>query len=158
MFLPPFSKAVHSNCVMRLNSSNPISGQQTRSLPNFKINFQCFSTIQDPCSIENISAYAVVYSVSDLKSFINACHTVDHLKKNISGPAAIILVANKTDMVRIRVVSEYGKHLEIIIKKLISLGSRYLVSFRSNSLLESNVTKDKPYVGFQILKIRKLFR
>ena len=63
---------------------------------------------QDPCEQPDIHAYVVIYSVTDFSSFRKACHMVDHLKKTLTRQTAIILVANKNDMVRNRIITEAG--------------------------------------------------
>ncbi|GIY87139.1 GTP-binding protein RAD [Caerostris extrusa] len=56
-------------------------------------------------------AYVIVYSVSDRKSFSQARHLLSQLERHIDSKA-VILVANKTDLARLRVVStEEGKSL-----------------------------------------------
>ena len=53
----------------------------------------------------------VVYSVEHQHSFECALDRLNELRKKIERPVAIILVANKADLVRNRVVLEEGEYL-----------------------------------------------
>lgn len=65
----------------------------------------CLSTYSTP------HAYCIVYSTSDRSSFQQAEQSLQTLWKNDAiRSKAVILVANKTDLVRSRVVSTQGKH------------------------------------------------
>ena len=55
-----------------------------------------------------MDAYVVVYSVTDTRSFRHACNMIDRIKKTLTLPVGLILVANKADIVRNRVISETG--------------------------------------------------
>lgn len=74
----------------------------------FRLLFQpedCLSTYSTP------HAYCIVYSTSDRSSFQQAEQSLQTLWKNDAiRSKAVILVANKTDLVRSRVVSTQGKH------------------------------------------------
>ena len=63
---------------------------------------------QDVAQIET-DAYVVVYSVADRKSFEKAVDIMYDLRKCLITQRAIILVANKTDIVRTRQVTHEGK-------------------------------------------------
>ena len=55
-------------------------------------------------------AYVIVYSVTDRDSFDEAVESLHELKKKgLLGKTAIILVANKGDIVRTKEVEEEGK-------------------------------------------------
>ena len=57
-----------------------------------------------------IQAYVMVYSVADRDSFDDAILTLYELRKNEDSKGdAVILVANKMDMVRNRQVAEEGQ-------------------------------------------------
>ena len=54
----------------------------------------------------------VVFAVDDSDSLVEAERTLIYLKsENILGNQAVILVANKTDLVRSRVISTNGKKI-----------------------------------------------
>ena len=57
---------------------------------------------------DEVDAYVVVYSVTDTRSFRHACNMIDRIKKTLTLPVGLILVANKADIVRNRVISETG--------------------------------------------------
>jgi len=69
----------------------------------------------DDCT-DDVDAYLVVYSVTDRASFVYAQTCLADLKrrrKTQSPPvtsSAVVLVANKQDLVRNRVVSESGQY------------------------------------------------
>ena len=59
---------------------------------------------------DQVDAYVIVYSVEDRKSFEGAIDRLYELRKDEDDRTiAVILVANKTDLVRTRVVQEEGK-------------------------------------------------
>ena len=58
---------------------------------------------------ENIDAYMVVYSVEDRRSFEAAINRLYEIRYEIGNHVALILVANKTDLVRSRIVTDEGK-------------------------------------------------
>ena len=58
------------------------------------------------------NGYMVVFAVDDSDSLVEAERTLIYLKsENILGNQAVILVANKTDLVRSRVISTSGKKI-----------------------------------------------
>ena len=58
------------------------------------------------------NGYMVVFAVDDSDSLVEAERTLIYLKsENILGNQAVILVANKTDLVRSRVISTNGKKI-----------------------------------------------
>ena len=58
---------------------------------------------------DQIDAYVVVYSVEDRKSFETAIDRLYEIRQQEARHIALILVANKTDLVRTRVVLEEGE-------------------------------------------------
>lgn len=61
-------------------------------------------------------AYVIVYSVSDRDTLDHAVDTLRDLAKSDEGLVATILVANKGDMVRCRVIDEEGRvHSYIVL-------------------------------------------
>ena len=64
---------------------------------------------------DQIDAYVVVYSVEDHKSFETAIDRLYEIRQEESKYVALILVANKTDLVRTRVVLEAGKRHVLVI-------------------------------------------
>ena len=56
----------------------------------------------------DIEAFVVCYSVTDRSSFNFAVDLLDDLKNNQKHDAAVIVVANKSDLVRARRVSFEG--------------------------------------------------
>ena len=67
------------------------------------------------CGGDDVDAYVVVYSVTDRPSFAYAQSCLADLKRRrktlprTSATSAVVLVANKQDLVRNRVVSESGR-------------------------------------------------
>ena len=57
---------------------------------------------------EQIDAYVVVYSVEDRNSFETAIDRLTDIRREHGQLIALILVANKADLVRTRVVLEEG--------------------------------------------------
>ncbi len=82
---------------------------------------------EDPCELSDIHAYVVIYSVTDFSSFRKACHMLDHLKKTLTRNAAIILVGNKNDMVRNRIITEAGNVMQasniLLYTKIAAVGN-----------------------------------
>ena len=58
----------------------------------------------------DVDAYLVLYSVADNKSFQHAETKLSSLNKDLKRETAVILVANKSDIVRNRTVTAEGKH------------------------------------------------
>ena len=63
---------------------------------------------------EQIDAYVVVYSVEDRNSFETAIDRLTDIRREHGQLIALILVANKADLVRTRVVLEEGTVLRQI--------------------------------------------
>ncbi len=59
-------------------------------------------------SHRHLDAYVVIYAVSDRESFDDAVEILHELKKDKQQDEAVVLVANKSDMVRNREVREEG--------------------------------------------------
>ena len=57
----------------------------------------------------DVDAYLVLYSVADNKSFQHAENKLASLNKDLKRETAVILVANKSDIVRNRTVTADGK-------------------------------------------------
>lgn len=68
-------------------------------------------------SLENMNfdGYVVVFSLTDRSSYNNAISTVHKLRNELFIDRAIILVANKSDLVRKREVTADGEYIFIII-------------------------------------------
>ena len=71
---------------------------------------------------DDVDAYVVVYSVTDRSSFVYAQSCLVDIKRRrktlarttiTTMSSAVVLVANKQDQVRSRVVSESGPHRDI---------------------------------------------
>ena len=58
---------------------------------------------------QKADAYVIVYSVEDRESFESAVDRLYEVRKDNAQDVAVILVANKLDLVRTRVVLEDGK-------------------------------------------------
>ena len=54
-------------------------------------------------------AYVVVFSVNNLETFQIAKDTIHTLQKDMKTKSAIIVVANKIDLVRKRLISSHGE-------------------------------------------------
>ena len=67
-----------------------------------------FFNSQETTVEDEVDAYVVVYSVTDTRSFRHACNMIERIKKTLTLPVGLILVANKADIVRNRVISETG--------------------------------------------------
>ena len=61
--------------------------------------------------LPDVDAILVVYSVDDEKSFKEAVQNIQFIRQEMVSKQAIILVANKADLERRRVVSEKGNIL-----------------------------------------------
>ena len=62
---------------------------------------------------DRIDAYVVVYSIEDRTSFATAMHRLRQIRSAEGRHVAVILVANKTDLVRRRVIPELGEWHEV---------------------------------------------
>jgi GTPase SAR1 family protein len=73
---------------------------------------------------EAFDAYVVVYSVEDTRSFLTAMDHLTDIRQREGREVAVILVANKSDLVRNRVVLEEGKKGEMFLNlRNIDLGN-----------------------------------
>ena len=72
--------------------------------------FVCFQ-LEGGVPAENIDAYVVVYSVEDSKSFHTALERLAEIREDEGREVAVILVANKSDLVRTRVIFEEGEYV-----------------------------------------------
>ena len=63
-----------------------------------------------PPIMPDCDAYILVYSVADSKSFQHAENKLSSLSKDIKKESAVILAANKSDIVRNRTVTQEGKN------------------------------------------------
>lgn len=63
----------------------------------------------DGAEEEEADAYVVVYSVEDSPSLDTAADMLYELRRRLGLHTPVILVANKTDLIRTRVISEPGK-------------------------------------------------
>ena len=63
-------------------------------------------------NVENLSldGFMVVYSITDRQSFDIAVEVLKQLRDEVGANKAIILVGNKTDLVRKRTISADGKY------------------------------------------------
>ena len=61
----------------------------------------------------HVDAYVVVYSVEDRRSFESAINRLYEIRETEGRHVALILVANKTDLVRSRAVQEEGTKCSI---------------------------------------------
>ena len=91
-------------------------------------NFCIFLLIQSRLH-NDADAYIVVYSVTDAQSFAHACDLLNTLCETGNQHKAVILVANKCDIVRNRTVQEHGKHAHII-----NIVNVYIVMFYIESI------------------------
>lgn len=68
------------------------------------------------------AGYIVVYSIDDLASFRNAEQALYELRQRIhTSHKPIILVANKIDLERKRLVTAEGEHMKLVINQAYSL-------------------------------------
>lgn len=74
--------------------------------------------LQSIDDLPNVDAILVVYSVDDEQSFNEAVQNIQFIRKEKVCNQAIILVANKADLERRRVVSEKGIILQLNQRKL----------------------------------------
>ena len=76
--------------------------------PNLYLKF--YKKVENQISTYNPSGYIVVFAVDDGDTVVAAESILSYLKsEEIIDSQAVILVANKTDLVRSRVVSTNGK-------------------------------------------------
>ena len=70
------------------------------------IYYQLF--LQDELETFSLDGYVVVYSLTDKTSFETAVDILDSLRQEVGPEKAVILVANKSDLVRKRRVTSEG--------------------------------------------------
>ncbi|KAL3320517.1 hypothetical protein Ciccas_000816 [Cichlidogyrus casuarinus] len=63
----------------------------------------------DSCVMESADAYVIVYSVDDRESFIMAQQLITVILGMSKRSSALILVANKNDLARTRMISREGE-------------------------------------------------
>ena len=68
----------------------------------------CIFQVDNEMRGDQIDAYVVVYSVEDRRSFEAAINRLYEIRETTGKHVALILVANKTDLVRSRLVQEEG--------------------------------------------------
>ena len=68
-----------------------------------------FPQVDSHTKEEHIDAYVVVYSVEDRRSYEASINRLLEIREAVGRHVTVILVANKTDLVRCRVVTEEGK-------------------------------------------------
>ena len=77
--------------------------------------------MQDPDEgIDAASAYIVLFAVDSASSFATAKDVVSACREQHGDKAAVLLVANKTDLVRRRVVSCHGWYSDVVFFVLIA--------------------------------------
>ncbi|CAH8581887.1 unnamed protein product [Dicrocoelium dendriticum] len=96
----------------------------TVEVNNHKFNLQLYDTNlmqeelicnEDSSVIESADAYVVVYAIDDRSSFLTARSIVSFLLGKCKRSSAIVLAANKSDLVRTRAVSvDEGKNLAAV--------------------------------------------
>ena len=64
---------------------------------------------EDATDDDEVDAFVIVYSVTDALSFAHAMRLLKSLKDKRMVQTAVILVANKEDLVRGRLISTDGK-------------------------------------------------
>lgn len=69
---------------------------------------------QDILWHDDVSAYLVLYSVSDVTSFQYAARLLGDIRETLSRKTATILVGNKADIVRNRNITQSGKNSYVI--------------------------------------------
>ena len=86
---------------------------------------------------DDVDAYLVVYSVTDSQSFAHACDLLNTLCETGNQHKAVILVANKCDIVRNRTVQENGKPKNILFCKYFFIYCHYYCYYykKDHSLL-----------------------
>ena len=57
----------------------------------------------------NVDAYVVIFSIMDKSTYVYAINVIKHLRNTLGSDRTIILVANKTDLVRNRTVTRDRK-------------------------------------------------
>ena len=69
----------------------------------------CVLQIARFAETSHTDAFVVVYSVEDRSSYVTAVERLDEIRREENRQVAVILVANKSDLVRSRVVMEVGQ-------------------------------------------------
>lgn len=59
----------------------------------------------------NVDAYIVVHSINDRETYESSVDTIHRLRNDIGSDRVIIMVANKVDLVRKRVVTAEGRFI-----------------------------------------------
>ena len=85
-----------------------------------------------PPIMPDVDAYLVLYSVADNKSFQSAETKLSSLNKDLKRETAVILVANKSDIVRNRTVTADGKQLSLI--HTLTFASVFSSNFNNGSM------------------------
>lgn len=75
--------------------------------PNCQCYVHCHCSQEDVIESE-VDAYLVVFSVNDRSTFEMAVETLYQIRHELCSQKAVILVANKIDIVRKRVISSEG--------------------------------------------------
>jgi GTPase SAR1 family protein len=63
-------------------------------------------------TLPEVDAYLVTYAINDRTSYHHAMDILFSLRQQPLGDAVVIMVANKTDLVRLREVAEQGGAIE----------------------------------------------
>ena len=79
--------------------------------------FIILTAFQDQLETFILDGYVVVYSLTDKTSFETAVDIVDNLRQEVGPEKAVILVANKSDLVRKRTVSSEGTSMNKKVKQ-----------------------------------------
>ena len=72
-----------------------------------------------PPIMPDVDAYLILYSVADTKSFQSAENKLHTMSKDTKRETAVILVANKSDIVRNRTVTQDGNYYFLDLYKFI---------------------------------------
>jgi GTPase SAR1 family protein len=77
-----------------------------------------FAIFQDYKLYENVDAYVIIYSKTDRESFAHAVDLLEEVLCDRERHPAVILVANKSDLVRTRQIASDGKFLMVAKNEL----------------------------------------
>ena len=81
-----------------------------------------FQSIKDHGEVE---AFVLVYSITDRESFEHVIERLGEIRRDVGSNVAVIVVANKSDLVRTRQVSDEGKVAFILLNYLVKFCKPY---------------------------------
>ena len=85
----------------------------------------CFVSFQSIKDHGEVEAFVLVYSITDRESFEHVIERLGEIRRDVGSNVAVIVVANKSDLVRTRQVSDEGKVAFILLNYLVKFCKPY---------------------------------